>query len=392
MDDWIGGEYGMPAKEFQQTHHISSVFLPIGYPAFVGFACIICHGNAGLVAANLVIYLLWITLVWVVLQQLGMTANKAFWVGLVFAIYPDILLTINKASHTTLTSVMLLAFVSAAIWMVRSVADYRADAVLAMVLGAAVLSRPNLLTFVPLVWFLLWRFKLPHSLLRSMGQTAGAFASYAVVAIAVHGSVFWPQMGPYNLFAGANEFTQQDMGRSYDNAAEGSIIPALKLRGIDAYHDWSRPDNAPGDNEIRNLKYKPTYEHGSLEFIRRHPGTMLKLTWLKFVTLFRPDLSVHRLRSAAGMVKVLAASLFWIWAALCCARRSEDGGATLIIALTIALFVLPHLVTVSAPRYRIPIDVLCFVGAAAMLLAHTGHIPNRKGNPSDESEPCSSRA
>jgi hypothetical protein len=369
-EGWLNSEYGMPAMEFQQTHHISSVFLPIGYSAFVGIARIMCHGDAGLVAANVVIYMLWITLVWMVLQQLGMMAKQAFAASLAFAIYPDILLTINKASHLTLTSLMLVAFVSAAIWMVRSPVDYRADAVMAMVVGAAVLSRPNLLMFVPLAWFVLWRYKLPRALLRSLWQTAGAFALYAVVTITVHGSVFWPQMGPYNLFAGANEFTQQDMGLSYDNAAEGSIIPALKLRGIDAYHDWSRPDNVPGDNEIRNLRFEPIYIHGALEFIRRHPGTMLKLTWLKFVTFFRPDLQIHRLRSAAGMVKVLAASSFWIWAALCFVFRAEDDEATLIIALTIAAFVLPHLVTISAPRYRIPIDVLCLVSIVAMLFGH----------------------
>jgi hypothetical protein len=70
------------------------------------------------------------------------------------------------------------------------------------------------------------------------------------------------------------------------------------------------------------------------------------------------------------MVKVLAALSFWVWATMYLVFRTQDDSATLIVALTIAAFVLTHLLTISAPRFRIPIDVLCLVSIVGMFFAH----------------------
>jgi hypothetical protein len=368
---WSSGEYTLPALDFERTHHIASIFLPPGYPAWVGMNRILFHGDGGLFAANLVIQLLCVTAVWILLREWGANVKQAFVAGLVFASYPDTLLTINKAAHIALTTLMVLAIVCAAVWMVRRRKGYAPDIAIAVVTGLAVLSRPNLLLLLPLTWMLLWRYRLPHAGWRAMGQAVCAFAIYAAVTVGVHGSVFWPQMGPYNLFAGANEFTQADMQRSYDNAAEGSIIPALHARGIEAYHDWSKPDDLPGDNESRNLRFRTTYSHEALKFMRNHPGTMVKLSWMKAVDFFRPDLQVHRWRSPAGMLKILFAGAIWIWLGVWWwLRREVNSQAIFITAAVVLCFVLPHVVLVSAPHYRIPLDVLCFVSTVGMLCAH----------------------
>ncbi|MDQ2925713.1 MAG: hypothetical protein M3R43_09195, partial [Acidobacteriota bacterium] len=147
-------EYGLPSLEFARTHRISSVFLSIGYSAFVGCALSIFPGISGLAVANITIYLAWLSVVWIVLRQLGATARTAFALGLAFALYPDILLSVNKVYQTNMTSLFLLACLSAVLYLVRSRTNYRADVLLAMVVGVAVLCRSNLFVVLPLTWFL----------------------------------------------------------------------------------------------------------------------------------------------------------------------------------------------------------------------------------------------
>ena len=70
-------EYNFPALEFAQTHRISSVFLPIGYSALLGLGQWIFHGQAGRTVVGVTLYLFWVTLLWLLLQQLGVTAKQA---------------------------------------------------------------------------------------------------------------------------------------------------------------------------------------------------------------------------------------------------------------------------------------------------------------------------
>ncbi len=362
-------EYGLPSLEFARTHRISSAFLSIGYSALVGCALSIFPGISGLAVANITIYLAWVSVVWVVLRQLGATARAAFVIGLAFVLYPDILLSVNKVYQTNMTSLCLLACLSAVLYLVRSRTSYRADVLLAIVVGVAVLCRSNLFVVLPLTWFFLWKYKLPNALLRATGQTLGAALIYVAVTIAVHGSVFWPQVGSYVLFSGANEYTEQDMLTSYDNAAEGSLIPALKLRGIDAYHDWGRPDNIPGDNEIRNPRFAHLYNVEALKFAKGHPLTMVKLTGLKLAIFLRPDLQIHPANTVGGLLKVLETCALPLWIFLCFFTSNAKGDPSrLIVALLIAVYTLPHLLSVTAPRFRTPVDVVCLVASAGMLL------------------------
>jgi len=236
--------------------------------------------------------------------------------------------------------------------------------------------------FIPLTWFLLWKYKLPKAIPRALGQLAGAALIYSAITIAVHGSLFWPQVGSYVLFSGANEYTAQEMERSYNDAAEGSLVPALKLRGIDAYHDWSKPDNLPGDNEVRNPKFARLYNHEALLFMRRHPGTMVKLTGFKLFVLLRPDLYIHKAKSVGGAIKIFSIFALPTWIVLCFVLpHPRNDPSRLIIGLTILFFLAPHLLTVAAPRFRISVDVLCFIDIAAMLIVwRRGRVSKTRGH------------
>ncbi len=362
-------EYGTPTLEFARTHHLGSVYLPPGLSIIEGTAMDLFHGEAGLAVADISIYLAWIALVWVLLQQLGATAKQAFVVGMVFAVYPDIWLGINRIYQTNLSTVCLFATIVCLIHFVRSRTSFAADALLACVFGFSLICRSNLVALIPLTWVLLWRYKLPHGLARAAGQAVVVFVIYAAVTIAVHGSIFWPQVGTYCLFSGANEYTEMDMKRDYNNTAEGSIIPALKLRGIDAYADWGHPQDIPGDSEIRNPRFAPIYLHEAIKFEEQHPRTMVKLTGLKFINLVRPDLKVHPAGSFGGVLKILATLALPLWiAAFFLLPHGRKDPARLIVGLTVPLFLLPYVATVTAPKFRIPIDALCFLHTAAMLI------------------------
>src|ERR1700723_1106971 len=95
-------EYNFPALEFARIHRISSVFLPIGYSALLGLGQWIFHGQAGRTVVGVTLYLVWVTFVWLLLQQLGVTAKHALIAAGVFSVYPDIVLSMYKVMDTTL--------------------------------------------------------------------------------------------------------------------------------------------------------------------------------------------------------------------------------------------------------------------------------------------------
>jgi hypothetical protein len=367
--DMVPGEYGTSALEFAKSGHISSTFSSPGYEVIIGTALHFFPGTRGLTIGNLAIYLSWVTMVWVLLQQLGVTVKKSFVVGLLFVFYPDILLSINRDYETILTNLVFLVFVSAAIYLVRARTPYAADILFSVMLGLVVLCRSNMLLCLPAIWLVMWKYKLPHAAWRAAAQFAGAFAIYAVVTFAVHGAVYWPDVGSYVLFSGANEYTERAIAYDYDQTAEGSLVLALHERGIEAYHDWAKPDDVPGDNEVRNHRFTHYYTQEAIRFAEHHPKTMVKLTLLKVRDFFRPDWAIRPAGTLGGAIKLVSALALPVWIVLCLLMPQRSGDPSrLICALTIVSFIVPHLMTVTAPRFRICIDVLCFVNIAAMLI------------------------
>jgi hypothetical protein len=104
-----------------------------------------------------------------------------------------------------------------------------------------------------------------------------------------------------------------------------------------------------------------------------HPLATIELPALKFVTLFRPDTKAHKAKSAAGIAKVVLAFVFPAWIIVCfLLPRPGQGVTRVIVPLTIFIYIVPFLLTVSAPRFRVPIDILCLVEIVAMLFARYG--------------------
>jgi hypothetical protein len=373
-------EYGKPALEFFHTHRISGVFSSPGYAAIIGSGMVLFGENSGMIFASMVIYLVYVAVVWTILRQLGASARQAAIIGAVFALYPDILFSINRVYHSILSPLLLLMYISVAIYLIRSRNAYSADMLMMFVLGFDLFCRSNVILLFPVTWFLLWKYKLPHAILRAAIQAVGSVTLFSALCIAVHGSVFWPTVGAYVLFSGANEYTQSQLLTRYDETAESSIIPALKLRGISAYGRWEEPDNIPGDNEVRNPMFTKTYTHEAIKFIVGHPWTMVKLTGVKAYTLMRPDLWTYRALSMGGLIKILATFAVPLWCVLCLMYPQPTGDPSrLIVGLTLLAFVVPLLLSVTAPRNRVSMDVICFLDSAGILLLQYRSRQNQAG-------------
>jgi hypothetical protein len=357
-------EYYWPGVEFATTHHIGSTFLSIGYSVLLGIGYRITGSQAGATGVDLVIALAMIAAAWVYLRLIGMTLLHTFWLTLLLMLYPDFLLSYHKIQDTNLTALLLFGFLSAVLLVKRARRWGYADVILSLTSAAAVLVRPNLVLLIPLAWFVMYKFRVPKLLPRAAAQLAIIVFCYVAVTTAVHGRPFLPQNGPYNLYAGANEFTEQHITNPED-----SLAYALANRGIHADVRWKRPPDQPGINDLRDTKYRPLYEHLAKQFMREHPGTMVRLTWLKFISMMRPDLSHHRALSAGGFPKILAAFAIPLWfLSMLTIDHPGPRGAKLLIVSTVFVVLLPFLATVSAHRFRVPLDMVCWMDLGAVLV------------------------
>lgn len=352
-------EYGTPALQFARTHHIFSRFIPIGYPVLVGLGMMEFGPIKGAVAVNIAIYLAYVFGCWFLSRALGAPAKQAFWIGLLFALYPDELWSINQISQTNLTNMLVIGYAALAISLART-KHYRVDALLAGSVGIAVLCRPSLLGFVVVTGWVVWKYRLPHPVLRYTAQMTSAALLFCTVTVLVHGSLFWPDMGSYVLFSGANEYTAESIRTFYDDACEGSIVPALEARGIHAtHHDWDDP-RPFSDTETQSPRFSKLYRTEAIKFAGHHPATMLYLTLLKGLTLLRPDLKMHPAISLPGLIRIAFAFSVPVWVLLCIftlPSRPERA----VMAMVMISYALPIVLSGSAPRYRQPVELLCIV-------------------------------
>lgn len=127
----------------------------------------------------------------------------------------------------------------------------------------------------------------------------------------------------------------------------------------------------PGVNDLRDPELERIYSQSAWRFIRTHPLVMLRLTWLKFVNLMRPDRHRHPAHSFEGLVKTLEALAIPLWiVATILLPHPGPRYARLLIATTVIVTLLPFLVTVSASRFREPLDLVCWMDLGAIVVSY----------------------
>lgn len=343
--------YMLDTVEWARTGHIADTFTPLAYPLFAGVA----YRFGGLQAAVMLQLLLQMAIAAIsywILRELRLSKRWSAIGSLPVALFPETLFSIPKVWDVGLSTFLLLLFV-----LVLLEIDHRSEkwyllrsAVLGVVFAALVFCRPNLVLLLPVACLVL----LAPVHRKKMSSRIVAFAlflimtgaGFALLGIASHGSVFWPQNGPYNLYAGQNP---QAMSVLLDRLnAEGSL---------DADFVATHPGVHPPDFHLPGARVG--FTHRSVEFAREHPGTEVELVGVKLFTLFRPDTKVHPLRSLWGVLKgLLALPVFLFLGALLWLGRPPLDRDDWLLLVAEALYIVPFLMTNSDPRFRFPLDAL----------------------------------
>ena len=362
-------------RDLVSTGRIHSVFLPVGYPAMLGWAELLgshvgLSAGAAIFAVQTLVMMLIVVAARGVLMAFGGSARLGTTVGLAIGLYPEYVSMMRSLNDTNLVLLNLLLV----LWTLLRLQE-RATWLRAMAAGAAlglgVVVRPNLLLMVVLILWAVWR--LPRRKAVELAVAAGIVSVlvYAGLTTAVHGRPFYPHNGPYNLFAGLNPYTGEVLERNLN--AEDSIMPALAADGIKTHLDWTRDPDVPGAADPRDERYAPTYTAASRLFVREHPGDAARLTLLKMVTLMRQSPSDwyneethHPLFK--HVAKRFVVFLLPCWILVMVLRRWNTAiRPSALVVWMVVLYFVPFVLTNADPRFRLTIEGVILLDVARML-------------------------
>jgi len=346
---WPMGGFWLDAQEFARSGRISSTFTPCGYPALLGLGVRI-GGIVAVVAMQLLIYLIIIAAIYSVLRLLAIRPAPALIGACIVGFHPELLISIKKVWDTNITAAFLMLTCAILLAILRKGLSPGRALLTGVLWGLSVSVRPNFPVLILPIAFAFWFAPSRSSRVRSLSAgvllaVGAATVSVISVAIAVHGSFYMPENGPYNLYAGANSFTEKALLENLN--AEPSIYPSLLAEG------FSR------DVNVYSSVLRPYYSRRAILYCRLHPFQTIKLVFLKLFTLLRPDTKIYPLASAAGVVKTIEALAVPCWLITLFVTRNNGWGIQDSLFLVFVLaYIAPFLATNSDPRFRIPLDVL----------------------------------
>lgn len=333
-------------------------FLPVGYAATVALGMKL-NAVYGLALIQFGVYVLAVWLVLVFMRErLAGAPAKVFWlVFCLVAFHPYMLINIHRVNDNAINVCLMLVLW---VWMRRQQVRGTFDAIECVLAGGALgcflLSRPNSASLVPVLVLAVFLSgnTLSGRLKSLVALLSATTITYGLLAWLITGSAtFWPQNGPYNLYAGNNPFSNATLLAKGNG--EESLDLALRAK------DLLPPDKPAYDVAPAVLK-ELAYQH-----IKAHPTDFLKGIGIKTWVLLGPDL-----RQAKSLPKVLVQ-----WALACPAviwvlilmRSAYLGWRSIdwLPVLFIGMYLAPFLVFNADARLRTPLlDVLFLLHAAAM--------------------------
>lgn len=344
--------YWLEAQEFEKTSRIVNIFTPDFYPAMLGEGLRL-FGKCGPVLMQLLMYVVFTVLVYCIFCLLDITKGyAALFAGLV-SLCPDLITGINKIWDIEASCTVFAAIVCCILLITKKGIRFGRTILIGIVWGVGVAIRPNFPTLALPIVYAIW-VSLPRSgnkyaklLLHFSFAIAIAFGTVASLNRFSHGSFFWPQNGPYNFYAGANEYTSDSLKSTQLNG-EISIGPALMKMGV-----------LKTNVELNDVQMNKLYMDNGIAFIRAHPlEWTVKLSVLKFITMLRPDTKIHPIYSPQGLARVLVSIASIMWIILLYDRiRSGWKRVDTITVLLIVSYSLPFLLTNSDPRYGLPLNL-----------------------------------
>ncbi len=349
---WLD-QYMGPAMEMVRTGHIHDDFLPVLYPALLAGGYRLFGSEEGVTAVNIALSLLMLASCWVFLRLRGLRPALTLIVVSALSLYPDFALSYDKTQDTSITALAIFSFLSALIFLVKERnRPWLPDMLAGAALGFAVLVRTNMITLALASIFVMHRLGAGRLLRRALLQGAAASTVYCMATLLIHGSIFFPRNGSYNLFAGYNQFTSAHLWNEEDSIGDACAA-----------------DHVACTND-RDPRLDHFYRTAAIDFVREHPGQAVRLALLKFGYMMSPDLHLHPFDTLAGQAKVLesfgiplwAAASFFFW------NRSSSETRLLITSVLVAVTT-PFCLIISTHRFRVPLDFLCWsdLGATAVL-------------------------
>lgn len=373
-------------RDLVATGRIHSSFLPIGYPAILGWGELFAlhlssfhpghlqlfpvSADAAVFTVQTLIMILVVLAARAVLLASGSSPRFATTAALLTGLYPDYISRMRSFNDTNLVLLNLL-LVLLTLLRLRARGDFPKALLAGLAIGFAIVVRPNLLLLAPLLVWALWprpRFKAVPLLTSALLVSATFYLAFTGL---VHGRPFYPHNGPYNLYAGVNPFTETTLKQNLN--AEDSIVPAMALRGIHTRLDWTRDPDVAQQPDPRDQQYERFYIAQSKDFLCTHPAQALRLTFVKLLTLMRqsPGGWLNE-ESHHPLFKDLARHLTeWLLPAwlitLLLARWYPRLHPSGLLLTMIALYFLPFLLTNADPRFRQAIEGLVLLDLARML-------------------------
>ena len=362
------GQFLLGSDELLHSHRIFSTFLPVGYPIFLAMAFSVGQmlhigQHGGLYVLNVVLSSGLLLLIRHFLRQENVSDRVASLSALFICVYPELVHNLSKISDTNITAVLLFWVTVCAMTLLQK-QTMIAAVWFGIALGAATLVRPNLILLGALL--LVCAGSLRRLATWKLAAVAGCTAVLLFVGAttAVHGRPFFPQNGPYNMFAGSNPRSANAL-LTHQNA-EVSILPALNDLGIVAVMNWNVPSEQPGIHDARDLVYAPLYSRETKRFILQHPGQMASLSVLKLWTFLAPETNRYNFHSrmtpsviAWLALKCASALIVPLWCCLLIVQKRKGlGMANKIVIATTVLYTLPFVIVNSDPRFRAPLAVL----------------------------------
>jgi hypothetical protein len=346
-------------RAWSLTTPIADTFTPLAYPLLLAPAFHVA-GVQGILAVQAALYVVTVAIAFLILTLLDLPPRIAGLATFLILLHPELLLSITKIWDVGLSTLLFLLLVLVCLGVQRFGATPALCITLGLVLGAALFCRPNFLLLAPAILYALWTARARALLLRTLAVALIATIAFAFAGVAAHGRPFLPRNGPYNFYAGDNSLSAQALIE--DLNAEPSIAPALR-----AAHPGLVPAD-PAPDFYFSAALEPVYTGNAFSFALHHPVEQLRLIAIKLFTLLRPDTKVHRLGTAAGLVKAMLAlpALLFLIALLAPGRPALTQIDWLLLAFAV-LYVLPFLLTNADPRLRTPLDALLLLVTARLL-------------------------
>jgi len=323
---------------------------PIGYPGLLS-AFYSMGGVSGIIVFQSLVHLGITCFCWRILRKCGVSSALIGIGTLIISLHPHILLNIKRINEGALASLVILLILDN---LIRAPRSNTGSIILGIYHSILILLRPNAITLIPLAVYCI------HSVSRNMKSSlrnltltiiTGATFYLGFSKFVTSSFLFWPKNGPYNFFAGNNQFTASSLLENQN--AEQSIKPALENAGY-------LPESA---YDISGSEYNEL----AISFITSEPIEFIRLIFLKCYVFFSP-----RLANADNFIEFFLqaalASFPVIWLCLIAfySRRKYTNLDKALIVLVL-LYTAPFLITNADPRMRLPLDVVFILHSLILL-------------------------